>query len=98
MHHGCKGKKAKCPDAKHSHNWCDYCNLKKETVKAPPESEKNRICGDCHQSGSLPEQEEWWDERQPETDAKCPRCDSDFGMVSTVSCTDCGYIPEEHQA
>jgi len=98
VHYGCKGKKAKCPAAQRSHNWCDYCNLNKETVKALPSADENRICGNCHPNGKLPDDEEWWDERESEPEGRCKRCGDDYGILATASCTECGFVPEENRA
>lgn len=61
QHHGCGYDGCKCPAAQNSPSYCDYCNEEKETVPADPEwDDGNHICGDCHPSGRLPEDEEWW--------------------------------------
>lgn len=96
IHHGCRGNNPNCPDAKRSHKWCDYCQSKTETVPAHPDAEENRICGSCHPSGELPDSEEWWETPEEKT-VSCPRCDAEYGLRTTASCTECGFIPEENQ-
>lgn len=92
MHHGCSYDSPKCPDAQRSHNWCDYCHSKAETVPARPDADENRICGDCYPSGSLPDRDNWW---EPEM---CGECGEENPFENSVSCSNCGFIPPEHRA
>ena len=98
-HHNCTARECLCPDAQRSSEFCDFCHQQKETVKAHPAWDGGRVCGDCHPSGELPGEEEWWDEDglEDDDDDTCTRCGDTGGHRVTASCRSCGFIPEEHR-
>lgn len=102
QHHGCGYDKCKCPEAKNSHTYCDYCfSNVEETAPAPPYDDENRICAECIPLGEIPDEERWWEDDDDEDafdeEVDCPNCENSDAFLFNVSCSECGFIPKEHR-